>query len=305
MVDGLLIAVRFGLYLSLTVGFGLAAFGLYNPAGAAVPALRGTLLAIVGSALLLSLAWLVLMAGAMAGTGMIPDLAAVGALLSTAGTGTAWQVRALALLVALGSLGALPLSRGVLAGTVFASALALDSLAWTGHGAAGEGTGGRVQLASDLLHLLASGVWLGALVGLILLLWTGRSADVQPRLAHRALSDFGAVGTGVVAIMLVTGLFNAWRLVGPDQVGGLAHGLYGRLLLAKLALFGAMLLLAAANRWRLTPALNRALAAGGVGRAVGALRAALAAETAAAILILGLVAWLGTLEPPIAAASRG
>lgn len=303
MVDGLLIAVRFGLYLSLTVGFGLAAFALYKPAGATLPALRGTLLVTFGSALLLSLAWLVLMAGAMAGTGTTPDAAAMGALLTTAGTGTAWLVRAIALSIALGTLGALPLNRGVLTGTMSAGALALGSLAWTGHGAAGNGMGGKVQLASDLLHLLASGVWLGALVGLILLLWAGGSANLQPRLSLRALKDFGAVGAGVVAILLVTGLFNAWRLVGLDQVGTLTSGLYGRMLLAKLALFGLMLLIAAANRWRLTPALDQALDAGGEDRAVRALRAALAVETAAAILILGLVAWLGTLEPPMAARS--
>src|SRR3546814_1764463 len=34
---------------------------------------------------------------------------------------------------------------------------------WSGHGAAGEGNAGWVQLAADLVHLLAAGAWLSAI----------------------------------------------------------------------------------------------------------------------------------------------
>jgi putative copper resistance protein D len=59
-----------------------------------------------------------------------------------------------------------------------------------------------------------------------------------------------------------------------------------------------MLGLAAANRFRLTPALERVIGTGDTKSAIGALRKSLAIETGAAIAILALVGWLGTLEPP-------
>jgi putative copper resistance protein D len=87
-------------------------------------------------------------------------------------------------------------------------------------------------------------------------------------------------------------------LPAPDR---LLASSYGKLLLLKLAFFAGMLLLAASNRWRLTPALGAALGSGGVAPALSRLRTSLLAEGAAALAILGLVAWFGTLEPPIAA----
>jgi len=54
-----------------------------------------------------------------------------------------------------------------------------------------------------------------------------------------------------------------------------------------------MLALAALNRWRLTPALER----GTPQQATRHLRLSLTVETIAALAIIGLVAWLGTLDP--------
>jgi putative copper resistance protein D len=80
------------------------------------------------------------------------------------------------------------------------------------------------------------------------------------------------------------------------------------LLLAKLALFGLMLALAAANRWRLTPALAAAVAGGDAedidtdpDAALAAMRRSLIIEALAALAILALVAWFGTLEPFVGA----
>jgi putative copper resistance protein D len=64
-----------------------------------------------------------------------------------------------------------------------------------------------------------------------------------------------------------------------------------------------MLALAAANRWRLTPALSAAITSGepAPDRKLAAMRTSLALEAAAAVLILALVAWFGTLEPFVSA----
>jgi putative copper resistance protein D len=69
------------------------------------------------------------------------------------------------------------------------------------------------------------------------------------------------------------------------------------LLLAKLGLFAAMLGLAAANRYHLSPLLKQAIARGDHAAAVASLRKSLVFETGAAVLIVMLVAWLGTLNP--------
>ena len=112
---------------------------------------------------------------------------------------------------------------------------------------------------------------------------------------------FANIGTVAVALLVLTGLINAGLLIGIDRLPMLWTSLYGQLLLIKLALFAVMLALAATNRFRLTPALGRILASADPSRRVGDLRISLAAESAAAIAILALVAWLGALSPPVSA----
>lgn len=172
------------------------------------------------------------------------------------------------------------------------------SLPWMGHGAATEGAGGLLHLAADIVHLLAAGVWIGALVAFFLLLRPrAPSAELDAAL-HKALHGFSGVGSALVALLVASGLVNSWFLVGPGRIAGLWSTPYGQLLSIKLALFAGMLVLAAANRFRLTPALGEAIVGGsGSSLALSALRRSLILETALAILVLGLVAWLGTLAP--------
>ena len=110
---------------------------------------------------------------------------------------------------------------------------------------------------------------------------------------------FSAVGVSVVGVLVASGLVNTWMLVGPTGIGRILTSPYGQLLLAKLGLFGLMLALAAANRYRLTPQLDRALASNtGVHAAAPVIRSVLA-ETTLAFLVLVLVSWLGMLSPPV------
>lgn len=69
-----------------------------------------------------------------------------------------------------------------------------------------------------------------------------------------------------------------------------------------------MLALAAANRWRLTPALAAAVPGTDTDNvdadpdlAIAAMRRSLIIEASAALAILALVAWFGTLEPFVTA----
>lgn len=180
-----------------------------------------------------------------------------------------------------------------------AGAVITASFAWTGHAASGEGSQGLVQLAADVFHLWAAGVWIGALAGLGWLLAAARSSpDFNPAL-HRALAGFSGVGSLAVAVLVATGLVNSWFLVGLSKLADLPFDRYGQVLLAKLAAFAVMLALAWSNRFRLTPQLGQALEAGAAPEAaLAALRRSVRVETALAALVLALVAVLGALEPP-------
>ena len=298
MTDELAVAVRFGLYVSLMIGFGTAAFALHAPSGtsAALP-LRRLFVVSSFAGLVLSSAGLVILAAGMAGVALVDvDCETVISVLTDSAVGTSWIVRMTALggLLIVAFLPARIAAAGAAAGGV-----ALATLAWSGHGAADEGVVGWVHLGADVVHLAAAATWLGALVGLLLLLVRLRSLmdAAHVGLCRQALRGFSTIGTILVGTIVVTGAISGWLLVGPSGISLLGSTLYGRLLIAKLALFAAMLAFAWGNRFWLTPALEREIVEGDPAGAVSALRWSLALETGCAVAVLGLVAWLGTLEP--------
>src|SRR3546814_19293751 len=76
------------------------------------------------------------------------------------------------------------------------------------------------------------------------------------------ISDWSSdVCSSDLLVIAATGLINSQMIVGAENLGRSLSSPYGQLLLAKLALFALMLALAAANRWRLTPALAAAAGA--------------------------------------------
>jgi putative copper export protein/mono/diheme cytochrome c family protein/peroxiredoxin len=171
-------------------------------------------------------------------------------------------------------------------GCLVVAATYLATLAWAGHAAAGQGSQGLLQLSSDIVHLLAAGGWLGALPGLVFFLGRSQSLDAATQAARR----FSTLGVACVGALVLSGLANAWYLVG--SVPALVGTEYGRLLLAKLAVFAAMLTLAAVNRLSLTPRLERQDA-----RALPFLRRNATAEIAAGIIVVAIVGALGTTIP--------
>src|SRR5512132_3818612 len=72
-------------------------------------------------------------------------------------------------------------------------------------------------------------------------------------IAQDATARFSRLGFASVALLLVTGLFNTWYLVGgiPPLLGTT----YGYLLLAKLGILIPLMGLASRNRWHLKPRL--------------------------------------------------
>jgi len=244
-------------------------------------------------------AWLVLLAAQIAG---VPPAAAVshGAALTVLRStqfGVDWQIRA-ALMLALTLLTIMhradPSRWRDSAAAILAAAL-LGALAWAGHGASTPDAIGDVQLAGDVLHLVASGVWLGGLLPFALtLVLARRQGAAGVALARTATVRFATLALVSVVVLFATGIVNTYVLAG--SVPALLGTPYGRLLIVKIALFAAMLGVAAVNRRRLTPALTKADAPAGALRSLA--RNSLV-ELALGAGVVAAVAVLGTMTPAL------
>lgn len=270
-IDAAVIATRFVQYLALGLLFGVALFSVRTPGwqahGLGALALIGAGVSTLGFGLLVA-----------AMSGGVPDYELVRMIAVETPLGNATLLRIGLLLLAIpaslaGPLAVLPLA-----------AVALATLAWSGHGAAGEGMAGWLQLGATVVHLLAGSAWAGALLALLVM----TSARVSIARLHAAFAGFATFGTLLVIAIATTGLLNTLMLLGTDP--GAWNQLYAGLLMAKVALFGVMIGVAALNRLYLTPAL----AQHGGRIAIGS---SLAIEGLLAISIIAIVSWLGTLSP--------
>ena len=135
----------------------------------------------------------------------------------------------------------------------------IAAVAWTGHAESTPGEMGNLHLAADALHLIVAASWIGGLVSLALLLAAARRhpALAWGLLAREAAQRFSTLGIVSVGTLLVTGVVNAWILVG--SIHALSVTGYGQLLVLKLVVFAIMLTLAAINRFWLTPRLGLTL----------------------------------------------
>lgn len=304
MLEPAVIVLRLAQYVGAMVLFGSSLFAFYAmPAsgpgsGPETVWFRPLLIWSAAGLLVASIAGLLAQTSMLAGSlseGL--KLSSLSAVVTTMGLGRSALVRAFAAAVALGLLISRPTDRTMLSRCALIGAIVCASFAWMGHGAATEGPGGAIHLVADILHALAAGVWVGALVVFGGLLSRRSKSEHLDGVLHKALHGFSGVGSSLVAVLVATGLINSWFLVGPTRISGMWTTPYGQLLSMKLVLFAGMLALAAANRFRLTPTLGAALVTGARQPALAALRRSLMLETGLAFAVLALVAWFGMLAP--------
>jgi putative copper resistance protein D len=224
--------------------------------------------------------WLALMVAGMAGT------------KSATGPGTLLQAASATLFVRLffpRLLVLLVLTVAVWRGktrlTAWLSGIALILIAVTSHAAiASRYDSGFIGTASDGMHLLAGGYWIGSLCVLTVLLVQRPAA---PRLGQ-ALSIFAQWGMIAVALLVMTGMINAAMVLlgtpGHDALPYLA------VLGLKLALVAVMIVLALRNQFRLLPRLDQTGIAAKLKMNVGW-------ELALGLMVVGLAVTL-TLLPP-------
>jgi putative copper resistance protein D len=249
-------------------------------------------------AMLSGVGWVILLTMSLSGEGCGEAImsGALSDVLTLTQFGIVAQVR-LALAIVLGiclALDRFALGRWLALG---AALCLMASIAWTGHAVSTAHALGYVHLAADALHLYAASAWIGGLLPLVLLLRTGQRyhASAWAKLELDAVRRFSSLGIASVAVLIVSGVINAWILVGSFR--GLVVTPYGWLLLSKLAVFAAMLAFAAVNRFRLTPELASPPGGEAHGEAVRLITRNSLIEIALGLVVFAIVGVLGTLHP--------
>ncbi len=202
---------------------------------------------------------------------------------------------------ALGAVGTAPgvgLSRGQ-ATLVGGLAVALAFTAAIG-GHSGTYSPRALLLAVDTVHVLSMSAWLGGLVMLLVAVPIGvkalSSAERAPLVAAVA-SRFSRLAMVAVTLLLLSGIVQA--VVFVNSLEAFIDTAYGRLVLAKIALFLGLISLGAYNQRRLLPGLRRvADGAEEPERAAALLRRSVASEVALALVVLGVVSVLVATQPP-------
>jgi putative copper resistance protein D len=181
--------------------------------------------------------------------------------------GLAQAVRAGGLLLII--VGATGVWRAGWSVATFGALVAVLSFALTGHTSAHPLRIALVPLLA--LHLLVAAFWFGSLAPLYLLSNERSREHTVP-----VLRRFSGIAGRLVPLIAVAGIVMAVMLL--PSLAALKEP-YGILLLVKLALFAVLMALAAYNKWRLVPALER-----GDVQAFAVLRRTIASEV---VLIAG------------------
>jgi putative copper resistance protein D len=306
VVEALVVAARLGQFIAAAMLFGAPLFGFYalREPHRRPPWARNMVLMSAGAMLLATLTAILAQTAAMAGDPAAAfDRAALGMVLTGTAFGAAAITRvALSTIVLILAWRRNPGQPIWIAVTTCGAAI-LASLVWSGHGGADPGPMGLIHVLVDIAHLLAAGVWLGALAAFAALIARARrAADIADiSTLHQALHGFSGVGALVVATLLASGVANSLFMLGATPISGLLDTTYGRVLIVKLVLFTSMLLFAAINRLELTPRLGTTLLdRGDPSPPLRHLAGSLVIETGLGLGVLALVSVLGTLTPPSA-----
>jgi putative copper resistance protein D len=178
----------------------------------------------------------------------------------------------------------------------------LASLAGVSHAVASASNAGLLALVGDLGHLITAALWPGGLVPLAVFLRAERrvTGGGNWSLVAHVTQRFSALSLVAVAFLAVTGILNAYFVVGSFR--GLWATNYGRLLLVKIGLFLSMIGFGAWNLVVLKPEIIRLGLVNqqeGPPTTITLLIRSLICETFLAACVLLVVGFLGVTPPPM------
>ncbi|WP_372733060.1 CopD family protein [Novosphingobium sp.] len=297
-------ALRFAQYVVLLGLFGIVAFRVVRLRRVVPDTSMTSFRAIAVAAMMapiLSLAVMLASVAAMMGQPIQDlELATVQAMVLMTDTGTAFLARMV--LLALG-LAAVLFIRPITPQHILAAwcyGLALVTFAWSGHAAATGGTFGLVHRLNDGLHLLAAGLWIGAIGWFtILVLAAHKNPDrVKPEDLRDAMESFAPLGITLVVVVAVTGVLNSHLVFGLENSMDVLGTTYGWLLAAKVLAVALMVMCAARNaRLVRRSFIVQSGRQAATDVTLVAVRSSLAVELLLAIFVVMLVAFTGLASP--------
>jgi copper transport protein len=181
-----------------------------------------------------------------------------------------------------------------LAGALGAAAAVLLVPGAVGH--AGQTSPRGLSLAFDWLHLVAGSIWVGGLIGLVVL---AASLPAARRVAALVVCVPRFSNTAFLSVLVLIGAGIGSAVQHLPTLASLWQTSYGKTLLVKVALLGAALLLAAVNLLRTVPRFKACAQRPELGPSTASLLRRLAAGES--ILVSGAVlaaAVLSSLPPP-------
>jgi putative copper export protein/methionine-rich copper-binding protein CopC len=252
-------------------------------------------LGIASGAALLIAAGLRLLAqsAAMHGTREALDLGLVSTMVTRTQWGTAWLLQLAAAVLAVIGFAVVRRRRAAWWTLALTSAaVAALSASLSGH-AAGVPRATVLAVASDSLHVLAAGGWLGTLLILVAIGIPAarRAAPTERGRAVAAMVNaFSPLALACAAVVALTGVIGAWLHMGGLEA--LTASTYGRTLLLKLGVLSLVVATGAYNWRRVRPA---------VAEERGALRLQRSAwaELAVAVVVLAVTAVLVATPTPM------
>jgi copper transport protein len=179
-------------------------------------------------------------------------------------------------------------------GAVLAAAAILLIPGTVGHAAQTSPRG--FSVAADWLHLVSGSIWLGGLVGL-LVLWFSSSAVNRIASLSLVAPRFSKVALASVIVLLGSGTLAT--IFHMPAVNALWETSYGVAILVKIGILIAAMVMASGNLLRHAPALAEAKTdPDGASGAAGMLRALVSGETFLVVAAVFVAAVLASLAPP-------
>jgi copper transport protein len=230
--------------------------------------------------------------GAGVGLDRLLDSAVLEGSLDTR-AGEAWAIRAAAWLVVLILVATAPRrpQRWLVGIAGVALGVVAVSMPLAGHAETQSPAG--LLVPTDLLHLLAAGLWLGGLLTVTALYWPRGDAGPDHE-AAAATAAFSRVALPSMLILVAAGILQGWIYLG--SLTEILSGTYAIALLSKLVLVAAIV----ASATRARRAVGRL--AGETAAAAG-LRRVMRVEIAMAVLVLAATAVLVRAAPPASVAA--
>ncbi len=200
-----------------------------------------------------------LLSAAMSGSSLVDASASLWLVATATHAGAGWSIACVGSVLFLSAMatgGKLTSSR--LTCGLFGALIAAAGKSAIGH-AADAGAFSLPEIVQTV-HLLATAAWDGMVIAGALFVLPALDMSVARACLVRIVWRMSHAATGAVALVIATGVFNAWRGTGGSAMV-LTSSAWGYALIVKLALVATALAVSALNCWRALPRLQRTASA--------------------------------------------